>query len=610
MVSNEQIDEIIEKTDIVDLVSEYVNLEKAGSSYRGLCPFHNEKTPSFMVSPSKKIAKCMGCGGGGSPISFLMQIKNISFIEAVSELALKTGVKIDVASKKNIGIDYSKYYSIMDTASKFFRHTLLNTKSGEKALEYLHQRGIDDKQIENFEIGFAPNLSNALYNVLKEAGFNEIDMSELGLIKSGNQGFYDLFKNRIMFPIKDEQGHVVAFSGRIYVKDDNQPKYVNSPETVIFKKGSTLFHLSDVISNIRKTHRVVLCEGQIDVISATRSGIDEAICSMGTALTASQVKIISKYANEVILVYDGDNAGQKAMVKAIKLIEAESSLKLKLVPLPDKMDPDEFVSKKGSSAFLEYFNNNQLDSVDFMIHYATKDKNFADLSNVEDAKMIIFEYLKLKNSQIIVDRVLEKMSDIMVVSKASLSIDFSKYCNTNPVPNFAEISSNEINISNNVPSKDFLKSVERCELRLINYGKVSKEIATKIEDSPLLKKPFIEYLESLNQKLWSKLVDEYYITNDKFDENVFLTYLKQDLYNCYVSNIESLENNFDKYNAYNEKDMNECIKSLVENAPKKEIDEIDKSFSNASYEDKKELLNDKIKKLKELNKNKKESRKS
>lgn len=609
MVSNEQIDEIIEKTDIVDLVSEYVNLEKAGSSYRGLCPFHNEKTPSFMVSPSKKIAKCMGCGGGGSPISFLMQIKNISFIEAVSELAAKAGIKIDGIQKKKNGPDYSKYYSIMDTAAKFFRHSLLNTKSGEKALEYLHKRGIDDKQIEAFEIGFAPNLNQALYNVLKESGFNEIDMSELGLIKSGNNGFYDLFKNRIMFPIKDEQGHVVAFSGRIYVKDDSQPKYVNSPETIIFKKGNTLFHLSDAISNIRKTHRVVLCEGQIDVISATKSGIDEAICSMGTALTANQVKIISKYATEVVLVYDGDNAGQKAMVKAIKLIEAESNLKLRLVSLPSKMDPDEFVSANGPEAFLDYFNKNQLDSTDFMLKYATKDKNFSDMSEVEAAKLIIFDYLKLKNSQVITERVLEKLSDIMVISKASLSIDFSKYCNTNQVPNFAEISTNETLINNNIPSNEFLSSAARCELRLINYGKISKDIAMKIEDSSLLKKPFIEYLERLNQKLWSKLVDEYYITNDKFDENIFLTYLKHDLYNCYVANIESLEKNFDKYNPYNEKDMNECIKSLVSNAPKKEIDEIDKSFYNASYENKKELLNAKIEKLKELNKNKKESRK-
>lgn len=602
MVSEEQIKEVIEKTDIVALVSQYVPLEKAGSVYKGLCPFHNEKTPSFTVSPQKKIAKCFGCGGGGNPIKFLMQIKNISFTEALSELARDAGIKLEGLKEENSGPDYSNYYKIMETAHKFFRYNLTNTTSGDEAIKYLLDRGIDMESINAFEIGLAPDKSDALYNVLKNAGFNELDMFDLGLVKNGEHGFYDLFKNRIMFPVKDERGHIIAFSGRIFVNDPSQPKYVNSPETVIFKKGQTLFHLYDAISDIRKNHQIVLHEGQMDVIASYRSGITTAICSMGTALTPEQVKIIAKYANNVVVCYDGDNAGLKAMVKAIRLF-ANQNINLRLVILPDGMDPDEYVKKYGKEAFLNFFNNNLLDPSDFMVRYVSLNRNFSNMADIEAAKKEIFEYLKLNSSQILIERVLEKLANIMNVSKASLMIDFN-----NNGYNSQEFDQNQfmsdVNPSLEVASSlpQAIRSHARAELRLLNYGKLSKDFASRIEENSALEKPFMEYLEPVNQKIWSELVDNYYIYHKEFNEGEFVHCLDQNLLNAYVSNISVLKENGDDMNKYSEEDMNECLKALINYSPIKEIDQIDQGFSNLKDNEKLANLILKLEKLRKINK--------
>lgn len=602
MVSEEQIKEVIEKTDIVALVSQYVPLEKAGSVYKGLCPFHNEKTPSFTVSPQKKIAKCFGCGGGGNPIKFLMQIKNISFTEALKELARDAGIKLEGLKEENSGPDYSNYYKIMETAHKFFRYNLTNTTSGDEAIKYLLDRGIDMESINAFEIGLAPDKSDALYNVLKNAGFNELDMFDLGLVKNGEHGFYDLFKNRIMFPVKDERGHIIAFSGRIFVNDPSQPKYVNSPETVIFKKGQTLFHLYDAISDIRKNHQIVLHEGQMDVIASYRSGITTAICSMGTALTPEQVKIIAKYANNVVVCYDGDNAGLKAMVKAIRLF-ANQNINLRLVILPDGMDPDEYVKKYGKEAFLNFFNNNLLDPSDFMVRYVSLNRNFSNMADIDAAKKEIFEYLKLNSSQILIERVLEKLANIMNVSKASLMIDFN-----NNGYNSQEFDQNQfmsdVNPSLEVASSlpQAIRSHARAELRLLNYGKLSKDFASRIEENSALEKPFMEYLEPVNQKIWSELVDNYYIYHKEFNEGEFVHCLDQNLLNAYVSNISVLKENGDDMNKYSEEDMNECLKALINYSPIKEIDQIDQGFSNLKDNEKLANLILKLEKLRKINK--------
>jgi DNA primase len=277
MISEEKINEIIDKTDMVGLVSEFVTLQKRGKNYFGLCPFHADQTPSFSVSPSKKIAKCMSCGEGGNPINFLRKIKNVSFEEACFLLADRVGVQLERTKTVKHVDENSKYYEINQVAQKFYEHFLHNSQSGKEALEYLNKRGLDLETIKMFGIGLAPKNYTTLTKVLSDKGYSLTDAHDIGLITRKENDYYDMFFNRIMFPIIDEAGHVLGFSGRVFDGDTSGGKYVNTQETVIYKKGEMLYNLNNAIPHIRKMGRVILCEGQMDVISLSNAGIKEVV---------------------------------------------------------------------------------------------------------------------------------------------------------------------------------------------------------------------------------------------------------------------------------------------------------------------------------------------
>ncbi len=602
MVAQDKIDEVIKKTDIVDLVSQFITLEKYGSGFRGLCPFHPDHSPSFSVSPDKKIAKCMVCGEGGNPITFLRKIKNISFNEALKELADKAGITVDGLYINKKTDNFSHLYEIMETSKKFYIHNLLNTKSGLEAIEYLHKRGIDDETIKRFEIGLSLNTNNSLYQVLKEKNYNELDMMHLGLIKQNDNDFYDLFRGRIMFPIKDEFGHTIAYSARIFnTNDKNQAKYVNSPETEIFKKHLTLYNLSDAILSIRKMHRVILHEGQMDVIASVRSGNLETVCSMGTALTKEQVRIIKKYTNNVLLCYDGDKAGIDAMLKAIKLFETVD-LKVKLVILPDKEDPDSYVLKYGSTKFNEFIENNQLDPLDFIFEYATRGKDFTKNNDVEDAKEKLFINLKDVKSTSSIERYIGLFAKLINVSEASLLMDFNNYYTPQYNKNNADIFEQE----NSFPSfleqeYQYLSNYAWAELRLLNYAKLSKGMADVIEQK-FPDNDIRPYLEPIHQELWDELNLDYFMQYDDFIEQQFLERLNERLYNCYLQNITSLNKKGDCHIPYNEADMNDCITKLKEHYLEKKAHELDAKIFDANGSEKIMYLTKKVDLLKQLEK--------
>lgn len=606
--TNEQIQEVIDKTDIVDLVSQYVTLEKSGAQFRGLCPFHNEKTPSFMVSPSKKIAKCMGCGAGGNPITFLQKIKNISFNEAIHELADKVGIKLDDGYSYKKVDNNARLYEIMEISKKFYVHNLLNTKSGLEALEYLHKRGIDDETIKKFEIGLSLNTSDSLYKVLKESNYNELDMINLGLIKSDDNRFYDLFRNRIMFPIKNENGKVIAFSARIFnTADKEQPKYVNSPESPVFKKHLTLYHLSDAIPTIRRIHRVILHEGQMDVIASVKSGFDEAICSLGTALTKDQVAIIKKYATEAVVAYDGDNAGIKAMLKAIKLFE-DARMKLKLVILPNDEDPDSYTLKYGAKAFSDYINDNQLDSLDFIFEYAIRGKDFTNNADIEEAKQLLFENLSSVSSQSSVERYIGKLADLINVSKASLLMDFNRYytpAKYEKNDGFFPLDEKNSNIEQ---SRKYLSSAAWAELRILNYAKFSRYKADEIEKF-FPNHDIRPYLEPIHQELWDVLTCDYYMEYENFVEQVFMERLSERLLSVYLQNVKSLYDNNDSLVPYNDDDLKECVDMITMHLIVKQIDETEQSIRFSTEKDKAQLIGSKMRLLKQLNEYRKKKRK-
>ena len=424
MISEEKINEIIDKTDMVGLVSEFVTLQKRGKNYFGLCPFHADQTPSFSVSPSKKIAKCMSCGEGGNPINFLRKIKNVSFEEACFLLDDRVGVELERTKTVKHVDENSKYYEINQVAQKFYEHFLHNSQSGKEALEYLNKRGLDLETIKMFGIGLAPKNYTTLTKVLSDKGYSLTDAHDIGLITRKENDYYDMFFNRIMFPIIDEAGHVLGFSGRVFDGDTSGGKYVNTQETVIYKKGEMLYNLNNAIPHIRKMGRVILCEGQMDVISLSNAGIKEVVCSLGTALTEQQASLIKKYSNNVLICYDGDSAGIKATGKAFNLLKG---LTVNSITLPNGMDPDEYLKSRGKDSFLEFIESNQKDVYGYLYSNAFVNRNLNVAYDYEEVKKTVFNLLFKSGSALLVEKYLHQLAIDLKVSYDAIYNDYNIY---------------------------------------------------------------------------------------------------------------------------------------------------------------------------------------
>ena len=348
-VSGSFLDELVSRTDIVDLASGYVRFTKhSGANMFGLCPFHSEKTASFSVSADKQIYYCFGCGKGGGVINFVMEIENIPFRDAVEFLANRAGMivpdddgAVELAGKRKRMLELNR-----DTARHF--HQMLFSSAGETAVRYLARRKISKAMVTKFGIGAAPDSWNSLLNAMKEKGYSRQELIDAGLARRGREdsSAYDVFRNRLMFPVIDVRGSVIGFSGRIL--GDGEPKYLNSPDTLVFSKSRNLFALN--ISKKSKSGMLILAEGNIDVVTLHDAGFDCAVASLGTALTQDQVRLMSRYTDKVILAYDSDEAGRKASLRAISLLE-KTDLRVKVIDMGNSKDPDEFLKKKGSDAF-------------------------------------------------------------------------------------------------------------------------------------------------------------------------------------------------------------------------------------------------------------------
>ena len=345
--SNEIIDEVRSANDIVDVVSGYVKIQKKGANYMGLCPFHAEKSPSFSVSPSKQLFHCFGCGVGGDVIAFIRQYENYSFTEALTLLAKRANIELPQVSdndrakndEKNIILEINK------TAAKYFYENLLS-KEGEIGLKYFKDRGLESRHITHFGLGFAKKTSNDLYQYLKGMGYGDDILKKSGLINIDEKGARDRFWNRVMFPIIDVNSRVIGFGGRVL--GDGLPKYVNSPETLAFDKSRNLYGLNFA----KRTRRdfFLVCEGYMDVIALHNAGFENAVASLGTALTPLHVKLISRYTKKVILTYDSDGAGVNAAKRAIPLLK-EENINVKVLSMVPYKDPDEFIKNLGSEEF-------------------------------------------------------------------------------------------------------------------------------------------------------------------------------------------------------------------------------------------------------------------
>lgn len=342
------LEELSARNDIVDVVSGYVRLQRrSGANQFGLCPFHSEKTPSFSVNAERQIYHCFGCGKGGGVINFIMEIENLSFPDAVQFLARRAGMEVPEDGPDENRSRRTRMLELNREAARFF-HAQLTSPAGRPAQEYVMRRGITS-MVKPFGLGYAPDSWQSLLDAMGAKGFHPAELIEAGLARPGrNGGSYDYFRGRLMFPVIDVRGSVIGFSGRIL--GDGEPKYLNSPDTLVYSKSRSLFALN--LAKKSKSGYILLAEGNIDVVSLHQAGFDSAVASLGTSLTADQARLLARYTNEVIIAYDSDGAGKKAAQRAISLLQP-LDMKVRVLQVPDAKDPDEFIQNKGPGAFRE-----------------------------------------------------------------------------------------------------------------------------------------------------------------------------------------------------------------------------------------------------------------
>ena len=425
MIAREIIDEIVFRNDISDVVGSYVTLKRAGSNFSGLCPFHNEKTPSFTVFPATKSCYCFGCGSGGDVITFIMRVENLDYVEALEFLASRAGITIpeDSASSNEQGVSRKRIYAMNLEAAKFFRNCLNDKDFGKDALEYLcEKRKLSMATVKRFGLGYSPNDFGMLTSHLKRLGYTDEEM-QIGFLAGKSQKTgrsYDYYRNRVIFPIIDTSGNIVAFGGR--VMDDSKPKYLNTSDTPAFKKSRHLFAL-----NFAKKHceeQMILCEGYMDVIALHEAGFENAVATLGTAITSEQARIFAKYTKKVVICYDSDNAGQNATQKAIRLL-GEVGVEVRILKLSGAKDPDEYIKKFGAENFRRLLGESKT-GFDYNVD---KIISAHDISLVEEKVKAANEICTLiasVYSKVERDIYVRRVSELLQISADSLSFDVER----------------------------------------------------------------------------------------------------------------------------------------------------------------------------------------
>lgn len=391
------LEDIKSKIDIVDFISGYVQLKKSGQNWKGICPFHSEKTPSFMVSQTKQIFHCFGCGAGGDVISFVAKHENLSFNEAVKTLAKEAGVPLPVSKAEKNSSDKSELIrNILTDATNFFIKKL---QESENAKTYIKERGLSRESLELFKLGYAPSGWHNLLTHLRKSGHKDPAIKEAGVAVSGNKGLYDMFRNRMIFPITSLSGGIIAFGGR--AMDDSTPKYINSPETMVFKKSDTLFALYHAKDAISKRDSVIFVEGYMDAIICHQHGFKNVVAPLGTSLTPGHLKKIRPFTNKTVLVFDGDSAGVAAAKRALFLI-CQNSFRPRVLLLPENEDPDSYLRKFGNDSFEQLLNKGKT-MIEFLLSTSRGEKT--------DVIREVLTFIAEMNDMLMADEMLRELSD-------------------------------------------------------------------------------------------------------------------------------------------------------------------------------------------------------
>ena len=405
-ISQETIDRINDSADIVEVVSKSVELKKRGRNYFGLCPFHDEKTPSFSVAPDKGIYHCFGCGKGGNSVNFIIENEKLSFVEALQQLGQQLGIPVELSGSDESSGFFDNMYKIHDAAATLYHKTLFSER-GERALKYLTDRGLSRKSIEFFKVGFAPESSKYLLNSIRSDGYEKQVLEKSGLFGSSKNEFFDRFRSRIMFPIWNASSKIVGFGGRVFASDD-PAKYMNSPETPIYKKSDIFYGLHQARESIRKEGFAILVEGYTDVIQLFQNKIENCVAVSGTAFSDRHVKQMKRFTNKVLLAYDGDFAGVSATLKTgYSLIKGD--IDCEVIEIPNKFDPDEWVSKSGPEVFI----SEGVQKSTSLIDYHLKSSNFSEMSPSDKSTVVnqILTEVRGINNPIISNEIVKKLAE-------------------------------------------------------------------------------------------------------------------------------------------------------------------------------------------------------
>lgn len=404
----DQIINIQRKVNIVDVISGYLPIEQRGKNYFAICPFHDDHNPSMSISPEKQIYTCFVCGASGNVFNFVMNYEKISFVEAVAKVASIAGINLSIKAphkSRNKDDTYSKFYGMYELANKYYQNNI-KTLYGKTAISYLKKRNIDESVIKEFEIGLSLNDNNVT-KLLKNKGFNEDDLIDIGICGKKDDFVYDVFRNRIMFPIHDSDNKVVGFSGRIY-NGESESKYVNSKESVIFKKGKILYNYSRALNEAREKKQIIIVEGFMDVIRLYTIGIKNVVATMGTAITKEHADLIRRLSKNVILCFDGDSAGQKATISALQMLE-NIGLEPKIIRLEDGLDPDDYIIKKGKEKFQNHLIN-AMSSLQFKLYVNKEHTDFNDYKQISNYINSVAKELEKIDDKVVYELTIKKLS--------------------------------------------------------------------------------------------------------------------------------------------------------------------------------------------------------
>jgi len=508
-VPEETIERIRNTADIYDVVAQYVDLKKRGRNFFGLCPFHSEKTPSFSVAPDKQIYHCFGCGAGGNVFSFIIEHEKISFIEAVQQLGQKYGIQVDYQSGPSNKI-FSSLYKVHDLAVKLYHNTLYSEK-GKAALDYLYNRGLNDNTIKTYQIGFAPDSWDTLTNTIKSLSFNDDVYDKTGLFIKTDRGWRDRFRSRIMFPIFHQSGKPIAFGGRIFNHDD-PAKYLNSPETPLYRKSEVFYGLHKTRDSIRKFSTAVLVEGYTDFLQLVQLGIQNVVALSGTALGINHASQIRKFASKVYLAYDGDDAGINATLRAGYVL-FQAGIEPLVIPMPSDKDPDDWVREAGVNAFQEAMGS----SMSLLLFHLQK-KDVKNLSATERSKTVkeILKEISLINDGIIRDDLLKSLSQELQLDEVEVFRLFNSQIGMKRVRTDSEQSSPK--------NQAFTNTIQKAQLEIIRaiafnfdevYPSMKNVIDFQIFDEPILQKIGLLLIKENQPKDLSAIIDQFEDMDEK-----------------------------------------------------------------------------------------------